>query len=202
MTADSSGAVDPLAHALLRHEPQSPREAAELARVRDLVAAGNGWDRSTPLHVTASAVIVHPPTRRVLLRWHQRQQDWLQVGGHADVGERDPFAVALREAREETGLADLAPWPDTTGTAFVHLAIVPVPAATHEPAHEHADIRYVLATRAPDEAAPETPAAPLRWLPLAEASELTKADNLRVTLHRITQLLAGGSPPTDLPPAD
>jgi 8-oxo-dGTP pyrophosphatase MutT (NUDIX family) len=166
--------------------PRSPIEAADLAAVRRILdSGGDPWSRATPLHVTCSAVVVHPPTCRVLLRWHRRQQAWLQVGGHADPGEHDPFGVALREAAEETGLADLTPFPDTDAPAVVHLAVVPVPAAGAEPAHEHADLRYVLATDRPDDVAPETPDAPLRWLDLAEANALTAEDNLRETLARI-----------------
>ena len=122
------------------------------------------WLRTNPLHVTASAVIVHPDSGRVLLRWHQRQQAWLQVGGHGDPGESDPLAVALREAREESGLTDLEPWPDAE---LRQVAIVPVPANSKEPAHEHADVRFIFATRDPDAARAESPGAPLRWLPAA-----------------------------------
>jgi 8-oxo-dGTP pyrophosphatase MutT (NUDIX family) len=139
------------------------------------------------LHITCSAVIVHPPTRRVLLRWHTRQEAWLQVGGHADPGESDPLAVALREATEETGLEDLVPWPDPAAGP-VHLVVVPVPAGRGEPAHEHADVRYVLATEQPETAAAESPDAPLRWLTLEEAKQLTAEDNLRETLDRIGSL--------------
>lgn len=59
--------------------------------------------------MTGSALMVHPSSGRVLLRWHERMQRWLQIGGHGDPGESDPLAVALRERREETGLPDLAP---------------------------------------------------------------------------------------------
>ena len=107
------------------------------------MAAGTAdpWLRSNPLHVTASAVIVHPDSGRVLLRWHQRQQAWLQVGGHGDPGESDPLAIALREAREESGLTDLEPWPDAE---LWQVAIVSVPANSEEPAHEHADVRFIF----------------------------------------------------------
>jgi NUDIX domain len=52
-----------------------------------------------------------------------RMKSWLHVGGHAVVGEADPLAIALREAREETGPQDLAPWPDTAQPRIVHVAI-------------------------------------------------------------------------------
>jgi len=166
-------------------------EATDLARIRDMLAVTDDpFHRSTPLHLTASALIVHPPTGRVLLRWHERQQAWLQVGGHADPGETDLLAVALREAREETGLADLKPWPTADP---VHVVIVPVRAKGDEPAHEHADIRYVLATADPETAVPETEAARLRWLSVDEAAAATQP-NVAETIRRIASMPDQPSP--------
>ncbi|MFC4590145.1 NUDIX domain-containing protein [Sphaerisporangium corydalis] len=136
--------------------------------------------------MTASALIVHPPTRRVLLRWHPRQQGWHQIGGHADPGETDPMAVVLREGREETGLPDLRPWPDDS---LVHVVTVSVVAGSGEPAHEHADLRYVLATGTPQDIRPENPEARLRWLPAEEAPWAVTEDNVRETLARTARLL-------------
>ncbi len=178
--------TDPLGEMLARYTPQGEVEQADVERVRALVASGDPWPRSLTVHVTGSAVIVHRDSRRVLLRWHARQQAWLQVGGHGDPGETDPLHVARREGAEETGLTDLLPWPDGSS---VHVTIVPVPAAKHEPAHEHADIRYVLATATPDAATPETPGALLRWLSMEEALAEIAEENLRETLRRVRRLL-------------
>ena len=178
--------VNPVAELLSDYRPDGATEIADVARIRELVrTVADPWTRAIPLHVTASAVIVHPPTGRVLLRWHARQQAWLQVGGHGDPGETEPLDIALREGAEETGLADLAPWPHKE---IVHVVIVSVPAKGDEPAHEHADLRFVLATDAPDTARPERPDAPLRWLDFAEARELTVENNLRETLTRAERL--------------
>jgi 8-oxo-dGTP pyrophosphatase MutT (NUDIX family) len=171
---------------LAAYVPGGAAETADLERVRALAAGTDDpWRRALPLHVTASALVVHPESRRVLLRWHQRQQAWLQVGGHGDPGESDPLAIALREAVEETGLTDLVAWPDAE---LRQVAVVPVPANQKEPAHEHADLRFVLATHTPDAARPETPDAPLRWLSLPAACELTSQDNLRTALRRVERL--------------
>jgi 8-oxo-dGTP pyrophosphatase MutT (NUDIX family) len=180
-----------LAELLDAYHPDGAAEAADLRVTRALAwGARDPWSRSLlPLHVTASALVVHPPSGRVLLRWHQRQQAWLQVGGHADPGESDALVIALREAREETGLADLVPWPDA---GLCHVVVVPVAALGDEPAHEHADLRFVLATSTPDLAVAETEAAPLRWLTMAQACELTGEANLRETLARVGWLLARG----------
>jgi 8-oxo-dGTP pyrophosphatase MutT (NUDIX family) len=176
-----------LATLLDRYRPKGEAETADVGRVRALAeAADDPWRRELPLHATASALIVHPPTGRVLLRWHDRQRAWLQVGGHGDPGESDPLAIARREAGEETGLADLAPWPDAE---IRHVVIVSVPAGKGEPAHEHADIRYFMATQAPDTARAENEDAPLRWLSLAAARQATSEANLREALSRVERLL-------------
>jgi 8-oxo-dGTP pyrophosphatase MutT (NUDIX family) len=174
---------------LASYRPTGGTEASDVAALRALAqATGDPWSRAAPLHATASAVVVHPGSGRVLLRWHQRQQAWLQVGGHADPGESDPLAIALREAEEETGLADLVPWPDAE---IRHIAIVPVPANQKEPAHQHADVRFVFATGDPDAARPESPGAPLRWLPLPQARAATPEANFAETLSRVERLLSG-----------
>jgi 8-oxo-dGTP pyrophosphatase MutT (NUDIX family) len=170
--------------ALERLHPTDREEEADLARVRALAGTAGAWDRRQPLHVTASALVLHPPTARVLLRWHDRLGRWLHVGGHGEPSEADPFAVALREAVEETGLADLTAWPDASDPALVQVAVVSVPANDREPAHHHADLRYLLATATPELARAESPETPLRWLGFAEAIEQVGADNLVVALER------------------
>ena len=170
------------------YQPRGKTEAADVARMRRLAySQPDPWLRSLPLHFTASALVVHPDSRRVLLRWHQRQRMWLQVGGHGDPGESDPLRIALREASEETGLPDLVPWPDA---AIQHAVVVGVAAGKGEPAHEHADLRYFLATAAPSVARPESPDAPLRWLTVNEARDLVGTNNLARTLDRLEARLA------------
>jgi 8-oxo-dGTP pyrophosphatase MutT (NUDIX family) len=178
--------TNPVAELLADYQPQTDQEAQDLDRIRRVLQTEpDPWSRATALHLTASALIVHPGSGRVLLRWHERQQSWLQVGGHGDPGEDDALAVALREAAEETGMSDLVPWPDA---ALRHAVIVPVPAGRGEPAHEHADLRFVLATASPQSAREETPGAHLRWLTTAAAAELTSEPNLRESLARLDRL--------------
>jgi 8-oxo-dGTP pyrophosphatase MutT (NUDIX family) len=174
------------AELLADYQAVDDTEAADLAMIRELtVAADDPWSRSNPLHLTASALIVHPPTARVLLRWHERMRGWLQIGGHGDPGETAPVDVVLREGEEESGLQDLRLWPDAT---LRHVVVVPVPASDREPAHQHADLRFVLATETPGDARPEKPTAPLRWLTMPEALALVTEDNLRETLSRVERL--------------
>lgn len=172
---------------LADYAPEGERERADVARLRAALASGDVWTRQTLLHITGSAIVVHPATKRVLLRWHERYGIWNHVGGHADDGEQHPWETALREAEEETGLRDLRPWPGPQ-PAIVFVEIVPVPAAKGEPDHEHADVSYVLATDDPDAIAEEHDDAELRWLAFDEALSMVNY-HVAELLDRVRSLL-------------
>ena len=67
----------------------------------------NIYDRHTLYaHVTSSTFIMNPSKTKVLLGFHNIYQSWGWFGGHNDL-EEDCLIVALKEAKEETGLQDL-----------------------------------------------------------------------------------------------
>ena len=89
-------------------------------------------------HITGSAWVVDIAGNRVLLADHAKLGRWLQPGGHSD-GDPDTLAVALREAREESGL-DVRALDDAIFDIDVHR----IPARGDEPAHLHFDVRFLV----------------------------------------------------------
>jgi 8-oxo-dGTP pyrophosphatase MutT (NUDIX family) len=184
---------DPVVDLLAGYPPIGIAEEADVGEIVRLAGTvPDLWSQDLPLHLTASALVVHVASGRLLLRWHARQQAWLQVGGHGEPGEREPLQVALREGVEETGLVDLRPWPDA---ALLHTVIVPVGRAVALGGHRHADLRFVLGTDQPEAARAERPDAPLRWVSLEDALNLTAEANLRESIGRLQQLMAGRPSP-------
>ena len=86
---------------------QEERDREELLRRldshEDLYTRAN-----TAAHFTASAWVVSPDRKQVLMAYHRLYDSWAWLGGHAD-GDRDLLAVALREVREESGLTEVRP---------------------------------------------------------------------------------------------
>jgi 8-oxo-dGTP pyrophosphatase MutT (NUDIX family) len=188
--------LDPLREALrsaLRaHVPADGNEEADLAAILRLVETEAGcFARSTyaPGHVTGSGFIVHPPSRRVLLHHHRRLGAWLQMGGH-DEGESDPRRTALREGAEESGLTDLV----LLSPAILDVDVHPIPAGKGEPPHLHHDVRYALATRAPETIRrDDAESIDLRWFSLEEAAAAMDDPDATRALARIAALLDAGA---------
>ena len=74
-----------------------------------------------PGHITASTIVLSADRRSVLLTLHPRVGRWVQLGGHCEPSDPTLAAAALREATEESGIADLRLDP-----APVHLDVHPI----------------------------------------------------------------------------
>ncbi len=90
-------------------------------------------------HITASAWIVNIDLTKTLLIHHAKLEKWLQPGGHAD-GQEDVLQVALKEAREETGLVDFSRIYTSIFDVDIHL----IPERKGIRSHYHYDIRFLF----------------------------------------------------------
>lgn len=90
-----------------------------------------------PGHLTAAALVLDHTRERALLTHHAKLERWLQLGGHCD-GDGNLVAVALREAVEESGIADL-----TIDRRPIDLDVHAIPARKDEPEHLHLDVRFL-----------------------------------------------------------
>ncbi|WP_040837522.1 NUDIX hydrolase [Nocardia brevicatena] len=111
-------------------------------------------------HITASAVVFSHDGSEVLLTLHPRVGRWIQLGGHCEEGDATVAAAALREATEESGIADLALEPELYG-AQAH----PITCSLGVPTR-HLDLLFRIT--APPGAVPVRSAesTDLRWWPV------------------------------------
>lgn len=95
---------------LTRYRPWNEQEAQDRAELLRRLKSGEAlYTRDNAAgHLTASAWVVSPDRRQVLMAYHNLYNSWSWLGGHAD-GDHDLLAVALREVREESGLTAVRP---------------------------------------------------------------------------------------------
>jgi len=120
-----------------------------------------------PGHVTASALVLDHSGSQVLLTLHPRLGRWVQLGGHCDDVDSDIVAAALREATEESGVADLRIDPD-----LVAVHVHPVTCSLGVPTR-HLDLQFVAHAPAGAQIAISDESVDLRWWPTDELPACT-----------------------------
>jgi len=186
---------DALVRQLRAHRSADEAEARDVARVLDFVARHpDPFDRRIAEgHLTGSAFVLAADGARVLLLHHRKLDRWLQPGGHADPGEASGEAVALREAREETGLQTLHLHP--VAPRPLDVDVHEIPARPGEPAHAHLDLRYLVVAGAGALTRAQEEAADLRWFGWDELAPLRLDPGLRRGLSKaLTHMALGGGP--------
>lgn len=128
-----------------------------------------------PGHFTASAFILSPDGRSLLLIHHSKLHRWLQPGGHVEPEDSDLITAARREIVEEVGMTSPALAFDGVFDLDIHV----IPARKQDPQHEHFDVRFLF--RADDlNATAGSDAKDCRWVPIVEVTEsLTDASVMR-----------------------
>ncbi len=142
---------------LKRYHPCNAQESADRAEMlRRLEQEEDLFSREhLSGHFTASAWVVSPDRKQVLMAHHNLYHSWAWLGGHAD-GQRDLLAVAVREVQEESGLTEVRP----VSEEIYSLEILSVSGhwkkGCYIPSHLHLNVTYLLEAN---------PTAPLRHRP-------------------------------------
>jgi 8-oxo-dGTP pyrophosphatase MutT (NUDIX family) len=118
-------------------------------------------------HITASAWVVNEARTHALMTHHRKLGRWLQLGGHAD-GDDDVRRVALREAREESGLASLR----FAGSTIYDVDVHAIPAWRDEPQHLHYDVRFAFFADPTEPTRLSAESRDLAWLPIEGLADI------------------------------
>ena len=138
-----------------------------------------------PGHFTGSAWLVSVDDARVLLMHHRKLDRWLQPGGHAD-GDPDLRAVALREAREESGLTRLR----VVGAGIFDVDRHEIPERGTEPAHRHYDLRFIIEADPAEPLRVTRESKELAWVRIADVVTLNPEESMARMVRKT--LAAGG----------
>jgi coenzyme F420-0:L-glutamate ligase len=115
------------------------------------------WRSCAPGHLTASALVIEPSRRLVLLTLHPRAGLWVQLGGHCEPGDNTLLDVAVREAREESGIGSLSFDPAPLG-----LDVHPITCSLGVPTR-HFDVRFLAVATAGSEPVRSEESLDLQW---------------------------------------
>lgn len=135
-----------------RYIPYNEQEKVDKEVIIDLINKNNDiLNRSSKdYHLTASSWIVNETFDKILLVYHNLYDSWSWTGGHAD-GDSNLLNVAIKEAKEETGITNI--YPLSKGIYSLEILAVDGHIKKNEyvNSHLHLNITYLLCASSNDE---------------------------------------------------
>ena len=125
--------------------PYNDQETADKALLLQWLRSGEDIltrDNLTA-HLTASAWVISPDRKSVLMAYHNLYDSWAWLGGHAD-GDPDLRAVAAKEAMEESGICAVRPLGDSIASLEILTVDGHEKRGSYVPSHLHLNVTYLF----------------------------------------------------------
>jgi len=174
-----------------------PYNEEEKADKEAMLFAVNTYDnlltRENPLcHFTSSGYIVNKDRTKVLMIYHNIYNSWSWTGGHTD-GDTNFLDVAIREAKEETGIQNVKALSDK----IFSLDVLPVPAHIKKgkniASHLHLSVAYLLEA---DDTDPltikEDENSGVKWIPIDEIGKYSTEQDMIILYEKFNEKIRKG----------
>lgn len=134
---------------ILNYIPFNEQEERDKKLLLEWLSEPDVFERKNErAHFTASAWVVNPERTKVLMIYHNIYDSWAWMGGHAD-GEENLFAVAEREAKEESGITDIKAISEEIASVEILTVSGHEKRGKYVPSHLHLNATYFF--EAPEE---------------------------------------------------
>lgn len=135
-------------------------------------------------HITSSAWVTNKSRDKVLMAYHRIYDSWAWLGGHAD-GDQNLLFVAMKEAKEETGLTDVTAVTEDIFSLEVLTVDGHRKNGVYVPSHLHLNVTYLL--EADEEAVIHEKADEnkgVKWFPIAECMEASSEQWMKTWIYQ------------------
>lgn len=178
---DRKGKKAMFKEAIKNYNPKNEQEKRDKDAMIQFIERNDDALNRTNLagHLTSSAIVTNQEEDKVLFAYHKIYDSWSWVGGHND-GDPDLLKVAIKEAKEETGIKNVYPKSEDV------LALDVVHVTNHYkngefiPDHLHFNVTYHLIA---DEQDPlqikEDENSGVRWFKIDEVMDVIDEERMR-----------------------
>lgn len=127
------------------YQPYNEQEAVDKALILGFIQRNKDhlFRENLTAHLTSSAIVVNQAKTKVLFAYHNIYDSWSWVGGHND-GDPDMLKVAIKEAKEETGIESVQVLSNQIFMIDVIYVQNHIKNGHYVPDHLHLNLTYLL----------------------------------------------------------
>lgn len=143
-------------------------------------------------HFTSSSWIVNKQRTKALMIYHNIYDSWAWTGGHAD-GDENLLNVAIKEAKEETGITKIKPVVNDIFSLEIICVNGHVKKGKYVSSHLHFNTSFLLeADDSEDLKINEEENSGVKWFDIKEAVEMSKEPWVKNIYQKIVNKMGNG----------
>ena len=130
-------------------------------------------------HFTSSAFVLNRERTKILMAYHRIYDSWAFVGGHSD-GDSDLLHVAMKEAKEETGIKNVTPISENIYSLEIITVNGHEKRGKYVASHVHLNATYLLEADESEEIhIKEDENSGVKWVPIDKILEASSEQWVR-----------------------
>lgn len=130
-------------------------------------------------HFTSSAFVLNRERTKILMAYHKIYDSWALVGGHSD-GDSDLLHVAMKEAKEETGIKNVTPISENIYSLEIITVNGHEKRGKYVASHVHLNATYLLEADESEEIhIKEDENSGVKWVPIDKILEASSEQWVR-----------------------
>lgn len=176
--------------AIERYKPINEQEASEKKVILDYI---NQYHHNILLrdnefgHLTSSGFIMNKDLTKTLMIHHNIYNTWAWTGGHAD-GDEDLLYVAIKEAKEETGVTKIEPLTNEIASIDILPVWGHVKKGKYVATHMHLSVAYILiADEAQELYINEAENSGVKWIEIEEMKQYCKEEKMLPVYYKLIE---------------
>lgn len=136
-------------------------------------------------HITSSGFIVNETRDKVLMIHHNIYNSWGWTGGHAD-GDTDLLKVAIKEAKEETGVRFIKPVTNEICSIEILTVGSHMKNNKYVSPHLHLSVAYILEANEEEELhIKEDENSGVKWISIDEINAHVSEEHMKYTYQKL-----------------
>jgi len=146
---------------------------------------------NTVAHMTSSGIITNGSFDKILFAYHKIYDSWAWTGGHND-GNPNLLEVAIKEAKEETGVVNIYPLFDTMSAIDVIFVKNHNKNGKYVGDHLHLNATYILVADEHDELiVNEKENSGVKWFDIDDVMNHVKEDRIQPVYQKLFDIIKG-----------
>lgn len=174
---------------LEKYEPYNEQEESDKKLMLEYI---NNFDdvltrKNEMCHFTASSWIVNKQRTKALMIYHNIYKSWAWTGGHCD-GDEDTLHVALKEAKEESGLENIKILSENPASIEIVSVDGHIKRGKYVSTHVHLNISYLFEADENDKLKiKEDENSGVKWINIDDISKIIREPKMLPIYNKLNE---------------